>query len=188
MKTTISFHKVFLYSLIVLIVLFGGSRSSAYTWDKTFGEIDIETKKPMQRTADYESIIAGSKSSLIVPSQPRTPIDLGILPRVLNLKSDNKIIFSWIRLPEKYDPHDIANNSLELSVPSCSLCRIIYPTWQFPCHEKYLSLFSQQDLIKIIEMLQVELPTKLDLKISGEMSDGTAFEGIETIWIIKQKE
>jgi hypothetical protein len=187
MKRKRSFCKVFLYTLIALIVLFGGSRSSAYIWDKTFGKIDIETKIPTQRTADYEFMIAGSKSHLLVPNQQRTPIDLSILPRVLNLKSNNKIIFSWIRLPEKYDPHDIDNNSLELSVPSCSLCRIIYPTWQFPCHERYLTLFSQQDLINIIEMLDVDLPTKLNLKISGEMNDGTAFEGIETIWIIKKK-
>ena len=187
MKRKRSFYKVFLYTLIALIIVFGGSRSSAYIWNKTFGKIDIETKNPTQRTADYEYMIAGSKNHLLVPSQPRIPIDICILPRVLSLEANNKIIFSWIRLPEKYDPHDITNNSLELSVPSCSLCAKIYPTWHFPVHEKYLTRFPQQDLINIIEMLDVALPTKLNLKVSGEMNDGTAFEGLETIWIIKQK-
>ena len=187
MKRKRSFCKVFLYTLIALIVLFGGSRSSAYMWNKTFGKIDTETKIPAQRSADYECMLAGSKSHLLAPSQPLTHIDLSILPRVLNLKSNNKIIYSWIKLPEKYDPHDIAKDSLELSVPSCSSCRIIYPTRQFPCHEQYLTLFPHQDLINIIEILDLDLPTRLNLKISGEMNDGTAFEGIETIWIIKQK-
>jgi hypothetical protein len=188
MNKKMSFYKVFLYSIILLIVLFGGSRSSAYTWDKTFGKIDIETKNLTQRTADYESMIAGSKSHLIVPTQPSTPIDLSILPRVLNLISNNKVIFSRIQLPEKYDPHDIARNSIVLSIPSCSFCTTIHPTWQFPCHEKYLTLFHSQDLINVIEVLDIELPAKLSLKISGEMNDGTVFEGIETIWIFKQKE
>ena len=156
-------------------------------WNKTFGKIDKETKVPSQRIADDECIIAGSKSHIVAPSQQQTPIDFSIQPRVLNLKSNNKIIFSRIRLPEMYDPHDIAKNSLGLSVQSCSFCRIVYPAWQFPCHEHYLSLFLQQDLVNIIEILNVDLPTKLNLKISGEMNDGTAFEGIETIWIIKQK-
>jgi hypothetical protein len=187
MKRKRSFCKVFLYTLILLIVFFGGSRSSAYIWSKTFGKIDVETKIPTQRTADYEYMIAGSKSHLLVPSQPHKPIDLCILPRVLNLNSNNKIIFSWIRLPDKYDPHNIDKNSLELSIPSCSLCKIIYPIQQFPCHQRYLTLFPQQDLINIIEILHLDLPTKLNLKISGEMNDGTDFEGIETIWIIKQK-
>jgi hypothetical protein len=132
-------------------------------------------------------MIADSKSHIPDPNQPLTPIDLSILPRILNLKSNNKFIFSRIRLPEKHDPHDIANNSLELSFPSCSLCRVIYPTWQFSCHEHYLTLFLQQDLVDIIEILNVDPPAKLNIKISGEMNDGTAFEGIETIRIIKQK-
>ena len=187
MKRKRLFGKVFSYTLIALIVLFGGSRSSGYIWNKTFGKIDIETKILMRWTLDYECMIAGSKSDFLVPSQPRTPIDLSFTPKVLNLKSNNKFIYSWIKLPDKYDPHDIAKNSIELTVPSCSLCRIIYPTWQFPYHEQYLYFFPQKDLIKIIEVLDLDLPTKLNLKISGEMKDGTAFEGIETIWIIKQK-
>ena len=187
MKRHKFFYIIFLYTLITLIVLFEGSRSSAYLWNKTFKKIDIETKFSTQRIADDERMIAGSKSHILAPNRPPTTIDLSILPRVLDLKSNNKFIFSRIRLPEKYDPHDIDKNSLELSFPSCSLCRVIYPTWQYSCHEHYLSLFLQQDLVNIVEILNVDLPAKLNIKISGEISDGTAFEGIETIWIIKQK-
>lgn len=97
MKRNRSFWKVFSYIFMALIVLFGGSRSSAYIWNKTFGKIDIETKIPTQWTADYEYLIAGSKSQFLVPSQPRTPIDLSFQPKVLNLKSNNKFIYSWVR-------------------------------------------------------------------------------------------
>ena len=181
------FFTVFLYALIVLIVFFESNRSSAYIGNKTIGKIDIGTKISAQRNADYGRMIADSKSLIPAPSQPLTPIDLSILPRVLNLKSKDKFIISRIRLPEKYDPHDIAGKSLELSFPSCSLCRVIYPTWQFSCHEHYLSLFLQQDFVNTIENLNVDLPARLNIKLSGEMNDGTAFEGIETIWIVIQE-
>jgi hypothetical protein len=187
MKRKILFYIVFLYTLIGLIVLFGGSRSSASEWNETFGRIDIGTSISTQRIADYERMIAGSESHILTPNRPLSNIDISILPRVINLKSNKKFIFSRIRLPEKYDPHDIDENSLELSFPSCSLCRVIYPTWQFPCHQHYLTLFLQQDLVSILETLNIDLPAKLNIKISGEINDGTDFEGIETIWIIKEK-
>jgi hypothetical protein len=34
--------------------------------------------------------------------------------------------------------------------------------------------------------MDLDFPTKLNLKVFGEMSDGTRFEGLGTIWIIKQ--
>ena len=187
MKMKITFYTVFFCTLIAFIIIFGGSRSSAYTWGKTFGKIDIETRGSKPRTDDNSEIIAGSTSPLIAPVQPTTAIDLCILPRVLNLNTSDKILVSWIRLPERYDPHDIASNSLQLSVPSCSLCAVIYPTWQFPVHQQYLTLFPQQDIINIIETLDMNLPGKVYLKIYGEMNDGTPFEALETIWIIKKE-
>ena len=182
-----SFYKIFFWALIAFLLLFGGSKSSTYIWSKSFGKIDTETKSSALEPAKFNLIIAGSKEPLSNPSQSVTRADLCILPRVLNLKTTDKLIFSWIRLPEKYDPHEIARSSLELTIPSCSLCTIIQPTWQFPAHEKYLTLFPQQDLVDKIEMMDMSLPARLNLKISGEMNDGTPFVGLESIWIIKQK-
>jgi hypothetical protein len=34
--------------------------------------------------------------------------------------------------------------------------------------------------------MDLDLPTKLSLKVYGETNDGSAFEGLGTIWIIKQ--
>ena len=182
-----SFYKIFFWALIVFLLLFGGSKSSTYIWSKSFGKIDTETKSSTLESAKYDYIISGLIEPLIIAGQSTTRADLSVLPRVLNLKTTDKLIFSWIRLPEKYDPHDIARSSLEITIPSCSLCTIIQPTWQFPVHEKYLTLFPQQDLVDKIKMMDMNLPARLNLKISGEMNDGTPFVGLESIWIIKQK-
>ena len=114
-------------------------------------------------------------------------IDINIHPKVLNLKSKGKRIISGIRLPEEYDPHDIAIDSLELSIPSCPDCEVIYPTCGFPLRKRYLAFFPRQDLIDEIETMNLELPTKLDLKITGELNDWTPFEGLDTIRLIKRK-
>jgi len=87
-------------------------------------------------------------------------------------------------LSEGYYPHDITGDSLELSIPSCSYCEVIYPTCGFPLWKRYLAFFPRQDLIDEIETMNLELPTKLDIKITGELDDGTLFEGLDTIRVI----
>ena len=187
MKRKGSFYKVLFYTLIASILIFGGSRSYGYIWSKTFEKIDIEIESSIQRTTNCGFIIAGSTSSLFVPKQTPKPTGIFIQPRVLEIKAKGNIFYSWISLPEEYDPHAISSDSLELSVLSCPKCKIIYPTWQFPVHGKYLTVFLRKDLIDIIGTMNLDLPTKLNLKVYGEMNDGTPFEGLETIWIIKQK-
>jgi hypothetical protein len=111
--------------------------------------------------------------------------DIIIYPKVLNLKSNRKRIISGIRLNEKYDPHDIDGSSLELSIRFCRRCKVIYPDCGFPSQGRYISVFSRVDLIDDIETIDLSYPTKLELKITGELKDGTPFEGGETIWVIK---
>jgi len=115
------------------------------------------------------------------------PVEINIYPKVLNLKSKGKRIISSIKLPEEYDPRDIVRDSLELFIPSCSGCEIIYPTCGFPLWKRYLAFFPRQDLIDEIEAMNLELPTKLDLIMTGELNDGTPFEGLDTIRVIKWK-
>ena len=114
-------------------------------------------------------------------------VDINIHPKVLNLKSKGKRIISGIRLPKEYDPHDIARDSLELSIPTCSGCEVIFPACGFPLWKRYLAFFPRQDLIDEIETMNLELPTKLDLKITGELDNGAQFEGLDTIQVVKQK-
>jgi len=171
----------------IAIIVFGGSSSYRYLWNKTFEKMDSETKTSMQTASDYNHFSDSSTSSSSVSNQPVSPIDICIQPRVLNLNAIGKIIFSWIKLPEEYDPHDIAVESIGLTVMSCPKCEVIYPSYQFPIHRQYLTVFPRQDLIEKIKTMDLKLPTKLNLKIYGELNDGTPFEGLETIRIIKQK-
>ena len=150
MKRKGSFYKAFFYTLIAFLLIFGGSRSYGYMWSKTFEKIDIEIESTMQRN-NYGYIIAGSTSSLFVPKQQPKPFGIFIQPRVFNLKAKGNIFFTWIRLPEEHNPHAISCDSIELSVLSCPKCKIIYPTWQYPVHGEYLTVFLRQDLIDIIE-------------------------------------
>jgi CSLREA domain-containing protein len=117
---------------------------------------------------------------------PYIEVEIDIKPKVLNLKSKGKRTISLIRLSEEYAPHDIAIGSIELSVPSCSHCEVIYPTHELPLRRNYLALFRRQDLIDEIEKLDRDHPVKLDLKITGEFNDGTSFEGLDTIQVIRR--
>jgi hypothetical protein len=186
MKRKRLFYKVSLYTLITSILFLGGCRYYGYIWAKTLEKVDIEIESSMQRIPNCSYIIASSTSSIILPKQQPKPIGIFIQPRVLKLNSKGNIFFSWISLPEEYDPHAISHDSVELSVLSCPKCQVIYPTYQFPVHGKYLTVFLRKDLIDIIGTMDLDFPTKVNLKVFGEMSDGTHFEGLGTIWIIKQ--
>ena len=186
MKRKGSIYKAFLYALFIFVLIIAGSRSIRHIWYKAFENKGPRAASSTQRLSEYGYFIANSTSSLMVPNKPPKPIDIFIQPRVLNLTTKGKILLSWIRLPDEYDPHAITGNSLGLSVLSCPKCKIIYPTWQFPIHGQYLIVFLRQDLIDILKTMDLDLPTKLDLKIYGEMNNGTPFEGLETIWITKK--
>jgi hypothetical protein len=150
-------------------------------------KIDTELDSSIPKPPNYGAVFAGSNSALFVPDQPPTPFDICIQPKVLYLNDKGQIIISRIRLPIEYDPHDIDSDSLELSVLSCPKCEIIPPSWQFPSHGKYLIFFQRQNLIDKLKKMDLDFPAKLNLKVSGELNNGTPFEGLETIWIFKQK-
>ena len=180
-------NKMLIYAFIDIIFVIGGSSSYRYIWKKTFEEIDSQTEISMQRSIGYRQITGISTGSSSDSNQAVSTIDVYIQPRVLDLNTKGELIISWIKLPEEYDPHDIADQSLGLSVVSCPKCQIIYPTCQSPIHGQYLTVFPRQDLIEKIETMNLNLPARLNLKIYGELNDGTPFEGLETIRIIRQK-
>ncbi|MCD4811225.1 hypothetical protein K8R14_01290 [bacterium] len=113
--------------------------------------------------------------------------DIRIQPMVLNLESKRKAIICLIRLPEECDIRNIASDSLELSIPSCSGSEAINVSRGFPLRRRFLAFFPRQDLIDEIENMDLELPTKLDLKLNGELNDGTLFEGLDTIGVIERR-
>jgi len=109
--------------------------------------------------------------------------DIRICPKILKLKSRRKAILGLIRLPEAYDVRDMEEDSLELSIPSCPDRETINVACGFPWHRRYFAFFARKDLIQQIEDMDLELPTKLELKLSGNLKGGTRFEGLDTIWV-----
>jgi hypothetical protein len=92
-----------------------------------------------------------------------------------------------IGLPEAFDLHDINRDSIELSILSCPKCESLHPTRQYPSHGNYITYFQRQDLIEKLKRMGVNAKTRIDLRIQGEMTDGTPFEGLESIWVIEGK-
>ena len=111
--------------------------------------------------------------------------DIIVYPKIMNIKSDRRIIITGIRFQEGYDPHDIDEESLELTIQSCIGCRIIFPDCGYPSQGRYIAIFPRQGLRNYIETVDLEFPTKMQLKITGELKDGTPFEGLNTIWVVK---
>lgn len=99
----------------------------------------------------------------------------GHLATVTSAQEDNFLISNFSRIRPEYVWLGATDEASEGD------CEVIYSTCGFPLWKRYLAFFPGQDLIDEIETMNLELPTKLDLKITGELYDGTSFEGLDII-------
>ena len=107
---------------------------------------------------------------------PPIPAEVRIVPRSINLASKGKWITCYIYLPEEYNLADIEPNSvfLEDEIQAESI------------------LVDEQEQVAIAKFSRSEVQSALgglelgdvELAVSGELSDGTRFEGTDTIRII----
>jgi len=99
--------------------------------------------------------------------------EVRIIPHTLNLTSKGRWIACYIWLPEGYDVADIDSRSLLLKGQ-------IQPV-QFWVHEKRqvaMVRFNQSEVQGILDIGEIELA------ITGQLSDGTLFEGTDVIRVI----
>jgi len=104
---------------------------------------------------------------------PPIPAEVRIVPRTINLASKGKWITCQIWLPEDYDVVDIDSNSVFLEGE-------IEPESFRVDEEEQVAIvrFSRSEVQGILA------PGEVELTVSGELTDGTRFEGADTIRVI----
>ena len=100
-------------------------------------------------------------------------------PDTLNLKSKGKWITCYIESPEGYDVGDIDVDSIRLEDELTGEHSDVQDN-------VLMVKFNRQDVIACIESLCLELPADVMLTVTGELTDGTPFEGSDTITVISE--
>lgn len=97
-----------------------------------------------------------------------------IKPRVLNLYSHGRFVFCTIRLPDGYDVTDIDRSSILLQNEIEP--RRVFISQRYRCA---FAIFNRTDLQPILS------PGRVELSLTGRLTDGPLFEGTNYIWVIK---
>jgi hypothetical protein len=108
---------------------------------------------------------------MIIPEAPTIPATIEIIPNTLNLKSKGKWITCYIWLPEGYYVSDISNILLEDNIEPRQM-------WSDEKKQIMKTRFSREEIQDILKIGRV------NLTVSGLLSDGTVFEGTDIIIVI----
>jgi hypothetical protein len=112
-------------------------------------------------------------NALTISEQPAIEAIIDINPNTLNLESKGEWITCYIRLPEDYDVADIDIHTILLNGQVGSDRSLIDEAEQM--------LMAKFPRSAAQEMLE---PGEVELTVSGELNDGSKFEGSDTIRVI----
>lgn len=104
-------------------------------------------------------------------------VDIDIKPDTLNLQSKGKWITCYIWLPEEYDVADVDPDSIFLNEE-------IGADWSWidEAEQMLMVKFSRLDVKEML--VELGLLGDVKLTVSSELTDGTKFEGSDTIRVI----
>ncbi len=128
--------------------------------------------EPNETDLDGRPRVMGGRIDMGAYESP-IPAKASIVPRTVNLASEGKWINCYISLPEDYDVADIDPNSvlLEDQIEAESL-------WVDEREQIAMARFNRSEVQGILDVGEVELT------ITGQLSDGTVFEGTDVIRVI----
>jgi len=107
---------------------------------------------------------------------PPIEAKIDIMPNTLNLQSVGKWINCHIWLPEDYNAAEIDPYSVFIEFPEDE----IQAEWIW-FNEQTQVVMAKFSRSEVQEMLE---PGEVELTVSGELTDGTRFEGTDTIKVI----
>jgi hypothetical protein len=104
---------------------------------------------------------------------------VSIDPDTLNLNSKGKWVTCYVELPEGYEASDIDVDSVSLEG--------LLEVQQSDIQDGVLMVkFDREDLAAYLEVLGVVPPVEVELVVMGKLTDGTPFEGRDTIGVIDE--
>ncbi len=154
-----------------------GSRSFTWSWDMTdlSGSQILHGNYDVTGVLDYypshERYVPVLVQIEVIPKTVEALINID--PNTLNLQSKGKWITCYIWLPEGYDVADIDPNTIQLE-------EVITADWTWFDEEEQVVMvkFGRSEVQNILSVGEVELT------VTGELIDGTKFEGADIIKVI----
>ena len=116
----------------------------------------------------------------VVPAPPIEAV-LEIEPHTLNLQSKGKWLTCYIWLPDDYNVSDIEPNSILLQLENEPNAIEADWLWFEEGDEVAMAKFSRSEVQEMLSVGEVELT------VTGQLIDGTIFEGTDTIRVIDKR-
>jgi len=148
----------------------------AFRWN-VWGEYRCMTGD-MDEVRIYERALSAPEIATLAGVTIEATVNID--PDTLNLSSQGKWVTCYIELPEDYEVSDIDIESLSLEG--------VLEVQQSDIQDGVLMVkFDRQDLVDYLDfVLGVVPPAEGELVVTGNLTDGTPFEGRDTIWVIDE--
>jgi hypothetical protein len=163
-----------------------GGNGKIYVFDGTSWAIEWETPEPdVWSLASYDGrAYAGAGGRIYVSPLPTILGTIDIDPDTLNLKSKGKWINGYIELPPGYDVNDIDISTVKIS--EIDGVTVDIPAESHPTEIGDYDGDGVPDLMVKFDRSDVQdacSPGTATITVTGELTDGTVFEGQDTIQV-----